>query len=43
MDNVARPWFLLRTDPASEKLGISSLSTVVQWVFCRTMMKALFL
>jgi len=24
--NVARPWFLLRTDPASEKLGITSLS-----------------
>ena len=29
--NVARPWFLLRTDPASEKLGITSLSAVVQW------------
>jgi len=28
---VARPWFLLRTDPASEKLGITSLSAVVQW------------
>ena len=41
--NVARPLFLLRTDPASEKLGITSLSAVVQWVSCRTMMKALFL
>ena len=41
--NVARPWFLLRTDPASEKLGITSLSAVVQWVSRRTMMKALFL
>jgi len=41
--NVARPWFLLRIDPASEKLGITSLSAVVQWVSCRMMMKALFL
>jgi len=39
----SRPWFLLRIDPASEKLGITSLSAVVQWVSCRTMMKALFL
>jgi len=41
--NVARQWFLLRTDPGCEKLGITSLSAVVQWVSCRTMMKALFL
>ena len=26
-----------------EKLGMTSLSAVVQWVSCRTMMKALFL
>jgi len=32
---VSRPWFLLRTDPASEKLGITSLSAGVQWVSCR--------
>ena len=41
--NVERPWFLLRTDPASEKLGIISLSAVVQWVSWRTMKCALFL
>jgi len=41
--NVAGPCFLLRIDPASEKLGITSLSAVVQWVSCRTMMNALFL
>jgi len=41
--HVARPWFLLRIDPASEKLGITSLSAVVRWVSCRTMMKAAFL
>ena len=35
--------FLLRTDSASEKLGITSLSAVVQWVSCRTMASALFL
>jgi len=29
--NVARPWFLLRIDPASEKLAITSLSPDVQW------------
>jgi len=40
---VVRPWFLLRTDPASDKLGTASLSAVVQWVSCRTMMKDLFL
>jgi len=36
--NVARPWFLLRIDPASEKLGITSLPAVVQWGSCRTTM-----
>ena len=41
--NVARPCFLLSTDPASEKLVITRLSAVVQWVSCRTMMKALLL
>jgi len=41
--NVTRPWFLLRIDPASEKLGISSLPAIVQWGSCRTKMKALFL
>jgi len=41
--NVARPWFLLKTDPASEKLGITCLSGLVQWVVCRTMMKAVLL
>ena len=41
--NVARPCFLLSTDPAVEKLGITSLSAVVQWDSCRTMMKVLFL
>jgi len=41
--NVARLYFLLRTDPAIEMLGITSLSAVVQWVSCRAMMKALFL
>ena len=30
--NVARPCFLLRTDPASEKLRITSLSAVVHMV-----------
>jgi len=30
--NVARPYFLLRTDPASEKLRITSLSGVSQMV-----------
>jgi len=34
---------MLRTDTASEKLGITGLSAVVQWVSCKTMMKALFL
>ena len=43
MDNVAKPRFPLRTDPATEKLGITSLSAVVQWVSCRTIMKSLFL
>jgi len=32
---VARPLFLLRTDPASETMGITSFSGVVQWVSCR--------
>ena len=41
--NVARPWFLLRIDPASDKLEITILSAVVQWVSSRTMMKALLL
>ena len=41
--NASRPCFLLRTDPANEKLGITCLSAVVQWVSCRTMMEALFL
>jgi len=41
--HVVRPWFLIRTDPASEKFGMTSLSAVVQWVSCRTMIKALFL
>ena len=41
--NVARPWFLLMTDPASGKLEITILSAVVQWVSCRKKMKALFL
>jgi len=43
MANVARVCFLLRTDPPSEKLGVTSLSAVGQWVSCRRMMmKALF-
>jgi len=37
---VARTWFLLRIDLASEKIGITSFSAVVQWVSCRTRMKA---
>jgi len=41
--NVARSWFLFRTETASQNLGITSLSAVVQWVSCRTTMKALFL
>jgi len=41
--NVARPCFLRRTDPTCEKLGITSLFAVVQWVSCGTMMNALFL
>ena len=41
--NVARQCFLLRIDPASEKLVITNLSAVVQWVSCRTIMKALYL
>ena len=41
--NVARPWFLLKIDPPSEKFGITSLSAIVEWVSCRTKMKALFL
>ena len=41
--NVARPCLFLRTNPASEKLGIASLSAIVQWVSCKTMMKTLFL
>jgi len=41
--NVARPWFLLRIDPGSEKLWITSLSAVMQWASCGTMLKALFL
>ena len=40
---MARPWFQLMIDPASEKLGITNLSAVVQWVSGRAMMKALFL
>ena len=39
--NVARPCFLLKTDPASEKMGIASLSAVVQWVSWRTGTNAL--
>jgi len=30
--NVARPYFLFRTDPTGVKLGITSLSALVQWV-----------
>ena len=41
--NVTRPCFLIRADPASEKLGIISLSAVVLWVSCRTMTNTLFL
>jgi len=41
--NVARPCFMLRTDPASERLGITNLSAVVQWVSRRTMTNASFL
>ena len=40
--DVARPCFLLRTDPASENLGITSLSAVVQWVSWRAMTNTLF-
>jgi len=40
---MSRPWFLHRIDPANDKLGITSLSAVMQWVSCRTMMKALLL
>ena len=43
MGNVAIPLCPLRTDPATEKLGITGLSAVVQWVPCRTIMKSLFL
>jgi len=38
--NVARLWFLLRTDPASAKLGIISLSKAWwQWTYPKFMLK----
>ena len=43
MDKRGKAVIPARIDPASEKLGITSLSAVVQWVSCTTMMKALFL
>ena len=39
--NVARAWFLLRTDPANAKLGIISLSKTWQYWTCpRTVLKS---
>jgi len=43
MDKRGKAVVPLRADPSSEKLRITSLSAVVQWVSCRTTMKALFL
>ena len=40
--SVAKPCFLPRTDTVSEKLGITGLSAVVQWISCMTMMHSLF-
>ena len=41
--NVARPCFLLRIDPTSEKLRITSLSAIVQRLSRKTMTSALLL
>ena len=40
MANVAKPWILIRIDPAKKKFKITSFSSLSQWVSCSMIIKA---